>query len=85
VPERHRPWYRRATSDCTLVWIVGPRNFLITPSRPPSIIPALLVGLTQALVAWSVIDPCTMITSGLSTKTSRHAATIFGFTSTRIT
>src|SRR5262249_52956301 len=55
--------------------------FLITASRPPSMLPAEFVGLTQALTGWSSIDPWAIFTSGVSSKGAPQAATIFGLTS----
>ena len=53
-------------------------------SRPPSIWPRELVGDTHALAGTSRIEPWMTWTSGLFSKVVRQAATIFGFTSTRM-
>ena len=44
-----------------------------------------LVGVTQASTAWSSIEPCTISTSGFSSKVARHALTTFGLMSTSVT
>ena len=44
-----------------------------------------LVGVIQASASWSSIEPCTISTSGFSSKVPRHALTILGLMSTSTT
>src|SRR5438270_5156255 len=65
--------------------MADPSRFLITASRPPSMLARALVGVTQASTFWSSIEPCTTSTSASSSKVARHALIIWGLMSTSTT
>src|SRR5437899_3216692 len=79
------PPYCFLISACTACSIFWPKCFLITASRPPSMLPFEFVGVTQAVTACSSIEPWTTSTSWFSSNVDFQAATIFGFRSTRMT